>query len=277
MGKNARRISVAGFVLAASLVLAFPGISVAAGTAPVITGSCQDTLQGKTAKDASALGLTLDAGAALNAPGTLTVGLDSAPAATGPAKKAPLVTLPVGDVVKSLGVGTAPVAGDLATSTVCPAVQGAANGVGDATQGLIKGAEPFVPPETPPSNPPQDPGVPPAPQPGSPNPGNHTGPIQTVPGDSTPGSNAIAGIFIGGALLPGNLAAPVIIPIVPLGQGPNVGQDGGGSPVIADRARTAQALPASSPQARLPLLLAVLLLAVVAAALVRTWIRRKPA
>jgi hypothetical protein len=184
--------------------------------------------------------------------------------------------LPGGDLVRTLGVGKAPVDGDLATSTVCPAVQGTGTGVGDATQGLIKGAQPFVP-VTPPSNPPQAPGVPPAPQPGTPSPGNQIGPIQTVPGDSMPGSNAIAGIFIGGALLPGNLAAPVIIPIVPPGQGSNAGQDGGGPPVIADRAGTAHALPASSLQARLPLLLAVLLLAVVAAALRRSWIRRKPA
>jgi len=69
----------------------------------------------------------------------------------------------------------------------------------------------------------------------------------------------------------------VIIPIVPPGQAPIVGEAGAPPVVVADRSGTAEALPASNAPARLPLLLAVLALAIVAAALIRTWLRRKPA
>jgi hypothetical protein len=267
MGKNARRICAAGFAIAASVTLSVPGTS-AASPAPVVAGSCQDTLQGKTAT-----GLTVDVGAAVTVPGVLTLGLDAEPAtASANMDKAPLVSLPVGDAMKNVGLGNTLVAGDFAAQTVCPVVQDAANVVGNTTQTVLKSAEAVVPPlpVKSPGHAPQVPSVPPA-APGS---GDQIGPIQTVPGSPTSGVDAISGIFIGGTLLPGNIAAPVVIPVLPTGQTP--GADGV-PPTVANRAGSAQALPASTPPARLPLMLAVLALAVVAAALVRTWIRRRPA
>jgi hypothetical protein len=272
MGKNAKRVCAAGFVIAVSVTLSLPGTS-AASPAPVVAGSCEDALQGKTV-DSAATGLTVDVGAALTVPGVLTLGLDAEPP-TAPANKdkAPLVSLPVGDAVKTLGLGNTPVAGDLVAQTVCPAVQDAANVAGNTTQTILTTAEAVVPPVKFPGHPPQVPIAPPASPPMAPGPGDQIGPIQTVPGSSNSGVDAISGIFIGGTLLPGKATAPVVTPVLPPGQ--TLDTDGV-PPTVANRAGTAQALPASTPPARLPLLLAVLALAGVAAALVRTWIRRRP-
>ncbi|HEY3709635.1 MAG TPA: hypothetical protein VGL64_09685 [Amycolatopsis sp.] len=269
MGKNAARITALGIAAAVpvlSAAIALPATA-AADTSPTIGGSCPATLQ--NGKDGQ--GLTVDAGAPLNAPNRLTVGLDSK------SKQADgqnnLLNLPVGDVVRTLGVGEVPLVGDAASNTVCPLVQGAANGVGNTTQGLIGGVQGALPPPpgTPPGSPPGTP--PPGGSPGSPNPGGSSlDPVATGPGDVLAGFDSIAGVFTNAAMLPASFVqAPVITQVIPgkiPDQPPTVDEKKSGS---------AQALPAVAPPAKLPMLIAVLALAVVAAALVRAWLRRKPA
>jgi hypothetical protein len=254
MGKNVRRLCVLGFALAASAALAFPGSATADQT---LSGDCATTLQG-----AGSQGLILDLGAPVNAPGKLIVGLDS--------QGAGLLSVPAGDTVRTLGVRDLP-----AVNSVCTAVQGAVNTVGGTTQGLLGGKPATPSPPHEPGNPVPRPTDPEAPL--APNPGNQTGPDGFVGGVGLLGGDAISGVLINAAFLPGSLGAPVIIPIVPPGQAPSLGENSVPPLVIADRAGTTQALLASNaPPARLPLLLAVLALAVVAAALVRTWLHRKP-
>jgi hypothetical protein len=257
MGKNARRFCVMGFAVAASATLAFPGSAFADDT---LSGSCATTLEG-----ARAMGLTLDLGAPLNLPGQLTVGLDAQNGAR--QQSAPLLSLPVGDAVRGLGLGKVPV-----VSEACTGLQSTVNAVGNTTQTLLGGNQPETPgqPPTEPGTPPSNPGTPPA----NPGPGNEAGPVVTGPNGEL---DAISGVFISAAFVPGGLGAPVVIPIVPPGQAPIIGEAGAPPVVIADRSGTAEAMPASNAPARLPLLLAVLALAIVAAALIRTWLRRNPA
>lgn len=261
MGKTAARITALGFTLAVSAALAAPP-SAYADPSPTLGGDCAATLQNSDARSGSN-GLLLDAGAPLNAPNQLTVGLDSSAKNTN--GSAPLLTLPVGDVVKSLGVGEVPVVGDAAATTVCPAAQGTVNTLGNATQGLVGGVG-----SPPPSNPGPNPPAPGPNPPGTP-PGNSTGPVTTGPGGAGLPGDAISGIFSNAALLPGSLVqAPVIAQVIP--------GTGGGVPTVDEqKSGSAQALPAIAPPAKLPMLLAVLALAIVAAALVRAWMRRKPA
>ncbi|HET6703434.1 hypothetical protein [Amycolatopsis sp.] len=262
MGKHVARITALGFTFAASAALAAPA---AAETNPTLGGSCEATLQ-----QGSASGLTLDAGAPLNAPNQLTVGLDSSSRNTNGSK--PLLTLPVGDTVKALGIGQVPVVGDAAAKGVCPAAQGTVNAVGDLTQGVTGELPPLPLPPGPNPNPPQP--APPGPTPPNPGPnppGGSTGPVVTGPGNAGLPGDAISGIFTNAALLPGSLVqAPVIAQIIP-------GQQVPPPTVDAQRSGTAEALPGVTPPAKLPMLLAVLALAIVAAALVRAWIRRSPA
>ncbi|WP_329069669.1 hypothetical protein [Amycolatopsis sp. NBC_01480] len=275
MGKNAARITALGIAAAVpvlSAAIALPATA-AADTSPTLSGSCPATLQ--NGKDGQ--GLTVDAGAPLNAPNRLTVGLDSK------SKQADgqnnLLNLPVGDVVRTLGVGEVPVVGDAASNTVCPVVQGAANGVGNTTQALIGGVQgalpqpPGGPGGTPPGSPPGG-TPPPGGSPGSPNPGGGSSldPVATGPGDVLAGLDSISGVFTNAAMLPASFVqAPVITQVIPgkvPEQPPTVDEKKSGS---------AQALPAVAPPAKLPMLIAVLALAIVAAALVRAWLRRRPA
>jgi hypothetical protein len=256
MGKNAARITALGFTFAVSALLALP-LPASADPSPTIGGDCAATLQnGK-----SGSGLSLDAGAPLNAPNRLTVGLDSsAKTANG---SAPLLQLPVGDAVKALGIGEVPVVGDATANTVCPAAQGVVNTAGDTTQGILEDVAPPLPLPPVPAPPAPKPPKPPTPNP----PGDSTGPVTTGPGGAGLPGDAIAGIFTGAALLPGNLIqAPVIAQVIP--------GEGKIPTVDAQKSGTAQALPSVIPPAKLPMLLAVLALAIVAAALVRAWIRR---
>ncbi|MFI5607677.1 hypothetical protein [Amycolatopsis sp. NPDC051903] len=275
MGKNAGRITTLGLAVAVpvlSAALTFPATA-SADPSPTIDGDCAATLQnGK-----SGTGLSVDAGAPLNAPDRLTVGLDSkAQQADG---QQPLFTLPVGDVVRTLGVGETPAVGDLAANGVCPAAQNTVNTVGDTTQNVIGGATGNPPGQNPPEdNPPEDnpPGDNPPGQtpPGQNPPGSSLNPVVTGPGDQLGDLESIAGIFTNAAMLPSGLvqAPPVITQVIP-GQLP-----ADQVPTVdAKKSGTAQALPAVTPPAKLPMLLAVLALAIVAAALVRAWLRRKPA
>ncbi|NBH04742.1 hypothetical protein GTY80_16000, partial [Amycolatopsis sp. SID8362] len=132
MGKQFARITALGFTFAASAALAMPGVA-SADTSPTLGGDCTATLQDGQARDAKT-GLVLDAGAPLNAPNQLSVGLDSTSRNTN--GTAPLLTLPVGDTVRALGIGDVPVVGDAAAKGVCPAAQGTVNTVGNITQGV---------------------------------------------------------------------------------------------------------------------------------------------
>ncbi|MEV6895771.1 hypothetical protein [Amycolatopsis sp. NPDC051372] len=278
MGKHAARITTLGIAVAMpvlSAALALPATA-SADPSPTLDGDCSATLQnGKSGN-----GLSLDAGAPLNAPDRLTVGLDSK------AKQSdgnnPLFTLPVGDVVRGLGVGEVPVVGDATTNAVCPLAQNTANGVGNTTQSLVGGVTAPVVPAPPTDNPPDDnpPGTPPGTPPGGPGgpgqpgaPGSSLDPVITGSGDLS-GLDSIAGIFTNAAMLPSGLvqAPPVITQVIP-GQLP-----ADQVPTVdAKKSGTAEALPAVTPPAKLPMLIAVLALAIVAAALVRAWLRRKTA
>jgi len=261
MGKRVARITALGFTIAASAALAAPGVA-SAQTSPTLGGSCEATLQ-----QGSSNGLVLDAGAPLNAPNQLTVGLDSSSRNTD--GSAPLLSLPLGDTVKALGIGQVPLVGDAAAKGVCPAAQGTVNAVGGLTQGV---ASQLPPPPPQPPNPPQP--APPGPTPPNPAPtppGSSTGPVVSGPGNAGLPGDAISGIYTNAALLPGTLVqAPVIAQIIP-------GQQVPPPTVDTQKSGTAEALPAVTPPAKLPMLLAVLALAIVAAALVRAWIRRSPA
>lgn len=264
MGKHVARITALGFTVAASAALALPGVA-SADPSPTLGGDCSATLQNGQARDAKT-GLLLDAGAPLNAPDRLTVGLDSSSRNTN--GSAPLLTLPVGDTVRALGVGDVPLVGDAAAKAVCPTAQGVVNTVGNVTQGVASQLPP-PPGQTPPGQTPPGQTPPGQTPPGQTPPGNSTGPVTSGPGAAGLPGDAISGIFTNASLLPGSLVqAPVIAQIIPGQEVPTVDQQKSG---------TAEALPGVTPPAKLPMLLAVLALAVVAAALVRAWIRRKPA
>ncbi|AIG81157.1 Hypothetical protein AJAP_41920 [Amycolatopsis japonica] len=263
MGKTAGRITAWGFALSVMAGLAFPMTATAAEEpSPTLSGDCGSTLQnGKSGN-----GLTADVGAPLGSSEVLTVGLDSK-AKTAEGRK-PLLSLPVGDLVKTTGL-TDNAAGDLVAQGVCTPAQGAVNAVGNLTQGV---ADELPVPEVP--KPPKP--EPPKPEPPKPGPGQPGGPgselpVETAPGSSTGiGGDSIAGLISNAALLPGSFVqAPVITEIIP-GEVP---------PPTVDEKDTgnAQAIQAPVAPAKLPLLLAVLALAVVAAALVRAWLRGKPA
>lgn len=268
MGKTAGRITAWGFAISVSAGLAFPMSATAAEEPkPTLSGNCDATLQNGKSGD----GLVLDGGAPLNSPEVLTVGLDSK-AKTAEGRK-PLLSLPVGDVVKATGLTDNQLA-DLAAQGVCPAAQGVVNTVGEVPQNIIKNPPlipgPVLPPIPPTPKPPTDPPQPEPPKPGQPGgPGTEL-PVITDPGSSTGiGGDSVAGVISNAALLPGNFVqAPVITEIIPGEVPPTVDQKDTGN---------AQAVQAPVAPAKLPLLLAVLALAVVAAALVRAWLRGKPA
>ncbi|KFU79110.1 hypothetical protein SAMN04489729_5034 [Amycolatopsis lurida] len=267
MGKTAGRITAWGFALSVTAGLAFPMTATAAEEPnPTLSGDCAATLQNGKSAD----GLVLDAGAPLNSPEALTVGLDSK-AKTAEGRK-PLLSLPVGDLVKTTGL-TDNAVGDLAAQGVCKPAQGTVNAVGALTQGAVDELPiPDPEPEPEPPNPEPKPPTPgPGPGPGQPGgPGSEL-PVQTGPGSSTGiGGDSIAGLISNAALLPGSFVqAPVITEIIP-GEVP--------PPTVDEKdAGNAQAIQAPVAPAKLPLLLAVLALAVVAAALVRAWLRGKPA
>ncbi|MFD6069847.1 MULTISPECIES: hypothetical protein [Amycolatopsis] len=265
MGKTAGRITAWGFALSVTAGLAFPMTATAAEEPnPTLSGDCAATLQNGKSAD----GLVLDAGAPLNSPEALTVGLDSKAKTAGGRK--PLLSLPVGDLVKTTGL-TDNAVGDLAAQGVCKPAQGTVNALGNLTQGVAD--ELPIPDPEPEPEPPNPEPKPPTPGPGPGQPGGPGSelPVQTGPGSATGiGGDSIAGLISNAALLPGSFVqAPVITEIIP-GEVP--------PPTVDEKdAGHAQAIQAPVAPAKLPLLLAVLALAVVAAALVRAWLRGKPA
>ncbi|MDQ0378274.1 hypothetical protein [Amycolatopsis thermophila] len=267
MRKTARRAAIAGLVLGASALLTAPG-AVADEADPALAGSCGATLQ----KDPGHA-LTLDAGAPLNLPGALTAGTGSDSAPTGPDQRDPMVSLPVADLLKALDVGDAPVAGDVATHQLCPGVQNTANALSAATQSLLSGERLSPPPAG-------DPGheVPPPPAGGTPAPGT------PAPGTAAPGGAGgvvPVSFFPGGFVIGSWPAAPspplpaMVQPgIVPPAAPALVPPAGTEPPLVTQNSGTAEAMPESSAPARLPLIIAVFALALVAAALTRAWTRR---
>ncbi|GAB3574104.1 hypothetical protein GCM10027445_34500 [Amycolatopsis endophytica] len=275
MGKNARRAGVVGLVLGASTALSAPG-ALAEEADPALAGSCEATLQG-----GSGQALTLDAGAPLNLPGVITVGTGSDSAPTGPGQRDPLLSLPVADLADALNVGDTPVVGDLATDQVCPGLQNTVNALSTATQSIAGGEQLDPPPpgdqETPPAdeNPAPgtpDPGTPapggPAPAPDTPVPGAEGGvvPVSFVPADFFAGSGLTAVTPPLDALIQPGAVAPAAPGLVPPPETE--------PPLVTQNSGTAEAMPESAAPARLPLIIAVFALALVAAALTRAWMRR---
>ncbi|HVW44456.1 MAG TPA: hypothetical protein VHC18_24210 [Amycolatopsis sp.] len=263
MGKTANRIGALG-VLAAAIALVLPGTAAADPADPAIAGSCDATLR----DGGSGQALTVDAGAPLNVPKVLTVGTGS-----GAANK-PALSVPVADLAKTLDVGDLPVVGAPVTDTVCPGAQNTVNALSATTQSLVAGEpkEPVPPastrpPTTKPSPRPQPPSTP---TPGAATPAGSvttppTGAVQLVSfplagiGPATPAD--LSALIAPGAIAP---SAPGLVP--PTGSGPGI---------VNQNSGTAEALPASSTMpAKLPLLLAAIALALVAAALSKVWIRR---
>lgn len=266
MGKTANRIGALGVLAAAAAVLLLPGTASADTADPAIAGSCDATLR----DGGSGQALTVDAGAPLNAPNAVAVGTGSDSA------NKPALSLPVADLAKTLNVGGLPVVGAPLTDTVCPGVQNTVNALSATTQGLVAG-KPKEPPAPPATTPPA-PITSPSPQPPTtPVPGTGTG----TPADSATrppsGGIQLVGLPLTGTtpqnvtdlsalIAPGAVApaAPGVIP--PTGTGPGI---------VNQNSGTAEALQASSnAPAKLPLLLAAIALALVAAALSKIWIGR---
>ncbi|WP_116100620.1 hypothetical protein [Amycolatopsis thermalba] len=279
MGKTARRAGVAGFVLTLSATLAAPD-AFAEEADPALAGSCDATL-----RDEPGQALTLDAGAPLDQPGVLTVGTGSGSAPTGPDQRDPLLPLPVADLAKALDVGDAPVVGDVATEQLCPGVQGTVNTLSAATQSLVSG-RPLVPPSTgdpAPDDPAPDDPAPEEPAPGGPQPGEETPapgtPVAPAPGATggiVPASFVTGGFLIGSGGVPltpplSALIRPGVVPPAAPGLVPPTGTE---PPVVTQNSGTAEAMPSPTAPARLPLIIAVFALAIVAAALTRAWMRR---
>lgn len=272
MSKNVNRIGAVGFMVAMSAALTLPGTANAAeGVDPVIVGECDATLKGENGKP-----LTLDLGAAANAPGLLDLGLSSkSPGGNGKAK--PLLSLPVKEALDGLGISKTGLVVDTA-GTICDTAQTTANTVGEATQGLL-GGDATEPPDD------NNPGPkPPTPEPPTEdNPPSDDAPVETDPGggDGT-GGDASSGIDssflpLGQALIgPAAMIGPVIPPGVTPPAAPNLGEQLPPQ-VLAENSGTAEALPGATPPQRVPLLIAVLAVVVVAALLARTWLRRRAA
>jgi hypothetical protein len=271
MGKTVNRVSAVSFLIAVSAALVPPSAN--AETAdPALAGSCAGTIRADSGE-----ALTLDAGAPVNAAGEVTVGTGTNSARTGDERREPLVSLPVADAAQNLRVGELPVVGDPATDVLCSTAQNTVNTLSAATESLISGEQKDPPPAarppaTPPGTPPSVP-APPAPQP----PGGVT-PVQPGAGNSVVFPVLIANPL--GATVPES-SVSTELPlggVAPAAPGLNPPSNSIPPEVIAQNSGTAEALPApSATPARLPLLIAVFALAVVAAALVRSWMRRKSA
>jgi hypothetical protein len=129
LGTLLRAAGASGIALSALLVS--PAVATADEQDPVLPGSCQATVAG-----ADGAALALDAGAPLDLPGLLTLGLGADSATTGP-----LLTLPLRETVDGLGVSRLPIVPEVASGS-CAVVQGFADGTGNAVQALLPGEGP---------------------------------------------------------------------------------------------------------------------------------------
>ncbi|WP_216212118.1 hypothetical protein [Amycolatopsis aidingensis] len=267
MVRNARsgRIGTAGALAAVIAALTCTGTAQAepdTGTAArVVDGDCAATL-----RQAAGDPLTVDPGAVLDRPGRLTLGLGSTAKGTGEQRR-PTLSLPVADLMGALGTARVPVVTEAGT-VVCHTAQDTVNGLVAALHGRPPGEDPPAPPPAPQPPPPDDRA--PAPPDGS---GEHD---QAAPGGTGTAAGAGIGSGLGEPLPPRNgLAGPgAIIPPVNPRPAPEAGPVPQGPAVDRGDSGTAQALPESTPPERLPLLLAVLALAVVSTLLMRSWMRR---
>ncbi|TQJ03802.1 hypothetical protein [Amycolatopsis cihanbeyliensis] len=271
-----RRIGTAGALAALTAAFACTGTAQAERggedtAARVVDGDCAATLH-RGAGDP----LTVDAGAVLDRPGVLTFGLGSAAKGTGEQAR-PTLSLPVADLVDGLGGHRVPVLNEAGT-VVCRTAQDTTNGLVAALHGTPS------PGDEPPGRQPSPPGGDPAPpddpgddqrgqdrnRPGGPGSAGGTGigpGIGPASGDPRTPSNGLAG--------PGAIIPPVDPQPAPGARVPEA--DPVPQPPAVDRgdSGTARALPESTPPERLPLLLAVLALAVVTTLLMRSWTRGK--
>lgn len=300
MGSSVRRISGVT-VSAVVLALGIAGNAVAAeGPDDVIVNDCDATLAG--AEEGKPI--TLDAGALVQAPGVLTVGLGSEASGTN-GDEEPLLVLPVADATEATNLNDAQLVKDT-TGTVCgTVVDGAAkpavNTLSATAQSALPGDDLIAPPGDDDGNgdgdgdgdnngdgegtpPPEDPDGPGTQPPGSEQPGDQPGSGITPIGFG-PGSSGLGGINRGIQFAAlnnafdtlGSLALPPAA-VGPPVQAPDLGTPKPGEQPPAPRAQdsgTAQAVPASNEQDRLPLLLAVIALAVAVLALSKTWFARK--
>ncbi|ATE57842.1 hypothetical protein [Actinosynnema pretiosum] len=205
----------------------------------------------------------------------------------------PVLTTVTGGVGQVLG-GLCSVTAIGVDAVVAPVREGV-GGVADASEALVGQVLPTAPRQPAPQQPaPQQP-APPAPQPQQPPaPRPEELPARGVPRGSTTGTASAVvapgrdllrwGADFGGASAFGHgslpFATPGLLSPVPRGKtgGPGAGR---GLPRAADRedvreAGRAQALPGPANGVATPVLLAVVLLACVTGALVRTWVLRRP-
>lgn len=309
--KRIGTVAAAGCVLLGSAVFAFPGSVLAEEPPPVVDGDCTATLQtadGETVQDDSGQPLTVDAGALLNAPGEVDIGLGNGPYSSGPSSTdydPPTLTLPAGDAVKALGVTNNDAVGPL-TTTLCDGTQRTVNTLSAPVQEALpndREAPPEEPAPEPPDEPndpapeppdPQPPESPAPPEPGTPTSpdvpaGDEVSPIVPAPGvdesfDLVPDGSVPTGAAISGQppVIAPNLPPdipPNLPPNAPPVQAPNLNPPPQQGPpeVLADDSGSAQPMPASNSPDRLPMLVAVIALAISTAALVRTWFRRRAA
>ncbi|OZM72731.1 hypothetical protein CFN78_14005 [Amycolatopsis antarctica] len=302
MRKNGLRIGAASFI-AATAVLTLPVTSYAEEPPPVLAGDCESLV------DENGQPIEVDAGALANAEDSVDVGL----AETGE-ESSSLLTIPVDAVTSPLGglpiVGdtvkaTCDTGQGLVNGLAAP-VQGLLGAVTGAPEENPEVPDPEVPgpedpeqpgpedPEQPEQPGPEDPDVPeaPGPQPELPggepggDPGQGSGPdvqFPELPDDDLtefPSFDDLDGSGLSEfppLTMPGSPLPPA--PVVPPVQAPDLNPlPSAPAPpdVRAQDAGSAEAIPAQNTSTdRFPQLLAVLALAVVIVALVRTWIRRR--
>lgn len=229
---------------------------------PAVLGDCDATLAG-----ADGEAITVDAGAVLDQAGTLDVGLGST------AQSGSLITLPVEDAVELLGADDAGALTEVAADG-CETVKLALNSTAISTQSLLPGGdEPNQPGENTPE--PGNPGDDPADNPGEEADGDAgesvqgytqepAGPRFSPVGYSMPMAGALPEVRL-----------PPIEAMGTLPFGPSLGMDPRSPRGDQHNSGLAESLPLSTDRTtKVPYVLAVITLAVVAATLVRRWMIR---
>ncbi|MGH3518280.1 MAG: hypothetical protein ACRDQ7_12855 [Haloechinothrix sp.] len=258
--------TLAGFMLASLAAIGLSGVAAAdEATQPTASGECAATVASGEGDQ-----VTVDAGGPIGQVGVLDVGLGPTAKGTGGEADSTLVSLPVADAVESLGADDVPVVSDAVTEG-CDAAKDTLNEAGGITQRVLSvdtlAAGPTVPePVDPPADSgPADPGDEAAEDPGS---------VDGV-ADGQPAEPSVASLARPGTGLP--QVAPLSIAELPMLQvpsAPDLNPDRGPEAGDTNTGRV-DALPASEQWLpRVPLFLAVGLLAVVGAVLVRRWIAR---
>lgn len=293
--RDRRRAGVTTFVLALSAALVFPGMASAEpGPDPLIVNDCDATFQGKPGKP-----VTLDAGSILQVPGILTIGLGNDAEGTN-GNEEPVVVVPLKEGVDGLGLSDATLVKDV-TGQTCGTVKEAGNAGAVALQSAIPGDDLLgsAPGDKDPEKPTDpEPGDPESgePEPGDPEPKEPDDPDTPAPGDDENASGVTAPGSIGDGLFDpafedlfipaGSFEALEPLTVPPLAELPPVKtpvqapelstpETGKQPNVVAENSGTAEALPESNPPERLPLLLAVLGLVIVAALLARAWMHAR--